>query len=90
LKVCPITRDVGDSGDHGDFDTPPPIFALLLQTKDLHNSTLGRPSRGPCVALGWPLGGPWVALGWPKGHPSPDPSQSQTGRGLQPLAATTS
>src|SRR5579864_3161421 len=52
--------------------TPPPIFQLLLQTKDFRQSTLG-----------WPLRGPWVTLGWPKGHPIPIPVPNPIGRGSQ-------
>jgi hypothetical protein len=56
--------DPGDDGDVGDRRAlrahPPPIFQLLLQTKHLSNSTLGRPLRGAWVALGWPKGDPWV------------------------------
>jgi len=37
-----------------DLLPPPGIFPFLLQTKGLHGSTLGRPSRGPWVAQGPP------------------------------------
>jgi hypothetical protein len=43
--------------------TPHPASAsVLLQTKALRQSTIGRPLRAP-----------WVALGWPKRHPIPNP-----------------
>jgi hypothetical protein len=48
-----MTGDVGDHGDFPIFSPPHPvIFQLLLQTKDLRESTLGSP-----------LGDAWVTLG---------------------------
>jgi hypothetical protein len=57
-----------------DLVPPPPVFKVVLQTKHFRNSTLGRPLRGPRVALGWPKGDPGVTQ---------SQTQSQSGRGSQ-------
>jgi hypothetical protein len=44
----PITRD---HPINRSLSPPPPIFQLLLQTKHLSNSTLGRPLRGAWVEM---------------------------------------
>jgi hypothetical protein len=62
-----------------DFLPPPPFFQLLLQTKQLRQSTLGSPLRDAWVALGPRLGHAWATQGPPK----PNPKQAEGRKALR-------
>jgi hypothetical protein len=66
-----------DRGDKRASRAPTPtrhLRAFCCKQRLLLQSMLGRPLRGPWVALGWPLGGPSITQ---------SQTQSQSGRGSQ-------
>jgi len=79
--VAPRLRDefrffpmIAMSCDLGDFQYPPPFFQLYCKQRYFPNLTLA-----------WPLGDAWATLAWPLGGPRATQTQSQSGRGSQPI-----
>jgi hypothetical protein len=62
-------REPNDLNRRSLFSAPHPLSKILLQTKGLSKSTLGRLLRDA-----------WVALAWPLGDPSVTQAQSQSSR----------